>query len=350
MKKFEQNRTKFKVQAPSTALDPSTLPVVSFGAEMVPAVESPSAPEQMSGAFATPAPTKSGDWQISPCGSKSRKKERKQMRNYKNKHEVSPVMKTAGEASKITNTIACVPESSALINIHSGLNTTETSMTHDEMIADLMATCTILPESTGFAYRWSNSPEGTESDLICESPLQQLQIKYAAWRMCTEASTAGDQNPDNPNGVSLSFGTLDASDRADDPAFKVIFELPRLRPLEDNLDEVLQLLGIPESPEIIDLPASYVFDIILEITNLDLRKTEMFSGFGHDDTLKHAQKFGLFSDLCSSIYEDFGHIAVPPLTLNEFANVLLALKNSGEEVGLAVLRNICGRDRGPYLP
>jgi hypothetical protein len=252
-------------------------------------------------------------------------------------------VKAVFEPFIVTDAATEVPDISTTSSLDHVVERTEPSITDAEsnsLFDELLAVIMILPETTEFAYRWTSNPRDAEIDIVCESPMQHMQLKYAAWRICKGLPTDGSQNP---NDVDLSFGPLKGSGDASNRSIKVIFDLATNRPADFSNADLFRILGVPEPPDYLEIPESYVFDKIEEVTTPNIRSTDWFSNRVCENRLEGVQKSDILARICSALFEDFGQLALPPLTLNEFGNVLFALDNYGDEVGLAMLRYVCSQ-------
>lgn len=337
MKKLKQNCPKVKVRASITALNPSTLPSVSYKAEMVPAAESPFALQLMSGAFTAPVPMESGGGQITPCGNKCHKKEKKAMAKTASQGGQSPHMnsarrttsKRAGGAGASIIGAAAAKHSKAPKGHNLGLN--------DESFADFEASIakSILGKfDLRFVCKSINDGEAAERELVCEDDIQRLQAKLAAYR-CSWSKLDGLSSTRKSSMPQAMFGALVSPVDGKTIGVRVVFVLEDPIPAEVETTAILRKLGVPSGSELVQYSNREVYAFITEVFAIDgLDRSQYESVFGSSDMPS------ICSDMCASVYKDFGDITFPPMTLSEFGNVLYALKFFDEEVALATLRRI----------
>jgi len=122
----------------------------------------------------------------------------------------------------------------------------------------------------------------------------------------------------------------------------VIFEFLDSKPQTVTNDLIFSKLGIPSAPKLLKLLPSEVYSLIEDVLELDNPTSHALNYSDYTELFGNSDQSLILSELCSAAFQDFGDVNVPPMTLNEFGNVLHSLENFGEEVGLATLYQIFG--------
>jgi hypothetical protein len=107
--------------------------------------------------------------------------------------------------------------------------------------------------------------------------------------------------------------------------------------LSPDLDTnvILRKLGAPTGADIIQFSKTEAFDTVEQAFKIEgLTRCRFDEVFGSFDLPP------LCTDMCASVYKDFGPITFPPITLNDFGNFCVSLKRHGREAALATLTRI----------
>lgn len=337
MKKLKQNRPKVKVQASNTALNASTLPSVSYKAEKVPALESQSALQLMPGAFAASVPMESGVSQIKSSGTKCHKKEKKTMSKKATQGGQSPHMNSARRTRSKRTGGAGGSNLSAAAAKHSKPPKGHNRGLNDESFADFevsIAKSILGKLDLRFYCQSMNDGHKAEREFECDDDIQRMQAKLAAYR-CSWTKPDGLSSTRKSSMPQAMFGALVSPVDGKTIGVRVVFVLEDSIPAEVETTAILRKLGVPSGSELVQYSNSEVYALITEVFAIDgLDRSQYESVFGSSDMPS------ICSDMCASVYKDFGDITFPPMTLSEFGNVLHALKFFDEEVALATLRRI----------
>jgi hypothetical protein len=295
----------------------------------------------VSEALGAPVPTESGDGQSTPCGNNRRKKEKKTMAKKASQGGRSPhknaarrlTSKRAGGAGASIVSAAVAKHSQVICHYKGGLN--DNPLAYFDAI---FAKSLVEDIDNRFFCNSIDEDDAAEREFVCEDEIQRLQVKLAAYRCIWN-------RPDDEVAGAMSslplmmFGTLRSLVDSSTIGIKVTFVLNESLPAEIETTAILRKLGVPSGFELVQYSNSEVYALIAEvfaINGLDSSKYE--SVFGSSDMP------WICSDMCASVYKDFGDITFPPMTLSDFGNVLHCLKFFDEEVALATLRRIY-RDR-----
>jgi hypothetical protein len=331
MKKIKSNRSK----AVETAAGLTSLPLSSNDISTVGvALEMHSARNPVSGAFAAPVPTVSGDGPIKSSGTKCCKEKMTVSKKAKvdRTHRQGLTTKSPKSVGGVgLNTL------SAAAAKHSKAPSGHKCGSNGESFADFeVSIAKSILGKFDLKFYCNSTVDGDVPDreFICEDEIQRLQAKLAAYR-CSWTKSDSLISTSKSSKPETMFGALLSPVDGKTIGVRVIFVLNESLPVEIDTTAILRKLGVPSGFELVQYSNSEVYALIAEVFAIDgLDRSEYESVFGSSDMP------WICSDMCASVYKDFGDITFPPMTLSEFGNVLHCLKFFDEEVALATLRRI----------
>jgi len=328
------NHPKREVPAASTLSMLGTSRDLLSEVEIASAVTPQPTMQLMSGALGAPDPMESGDGQIKSSGGKSRDKETKVMSKLVLNGGNTPRKKMV---TTPTSRTAIVAKAVGHQTRHNHISKPDRAKS--DAIKLHFAKTILEPASTSFCYRWRSDADGMDTEIVCKSALRAMQVRCAATRLfmvddISRKSTSSGQT------LEIIIATQSSSEDYSEKAFKVIFEFLDAKPQSITNDLIFSKLGIPSAPKLLRLLPSEVYRLIEDVLELDNSTIHAQTYSDYSELFGNSDQSLILSDLCSAAFQDIGDINVPPMTLNEFGNVLHSLQNFGEEVGLATLNQI----------
>ena len=185
-----------------------------------------------------------------------------------------------------------------------------------------------------FFCKSKGEDDAAEREFVCQDDIQRLQVKLAAYRC---SWTKPDDITSSRKSVfpQAIFGIMPSGDDDSPAEIRVIFVLNESLPAEIDTTAILRKLGVPSGSDLVQYSHREVYALIAEVFAINgLDRSEYASVFGGADMP------WICSDMCASVYKDFGDITFPPMTLSEFGNFVHALKFFNQEVALTTLRRI----------
>ena len=186
--------------------------------------------------------------------------------------------------------------------------------------------------------RYYYQPFGDDNDVEIEidfiDDIQRLQFKVAAgWCVMRQITERTRES----NSITSVMVIRMLRSQHDDSAigFKVIYKPNGPLPAGVKADAILKHLDVPSAPELMQLSKSEIYNLIEDVFDIEgVDRSEYETIFSATDMPS------ICSDLCASVYEAFGEITFPPMSLIEFGNVLHSLKFFDTDVALATLQRI----------
>lgn len=183
-----------------------------------------------------------------------------------------------------------------------------------------------------FYYKASFEGKEVMKELDFENEVQRLQIKFAAYR-CSWNKPDKQILADGPIVPLVTFQSLRSPADNSLIGFKVYFDLQESLSPDLDTNVILRKLGAPTGADIIQFSKTEAFDTVEQIF-----KIEGFTRSRFDEVFGSSDLPPACTDMCASVYKDFGPITLPLITLNDFGNFCVSLKRHGREVALATLQ------------
>jgi hypothetical protein len=205
----------------------------------------------------------------------------------------------------------------------------------EQLELDYSIFMTILSDQRSrFYYQPFGDDDAVEIEIEFIDDIQRLQFKVAACRYLKHES---DERILASNAITpvVVFKALLSPQDDSVIGVKVIFKPNGPLPAGIESDAILINLDVPSAPEQMLLSKSDIYKLIEEVFTI-----EGFDRSEYETMFSTTDMPWICSDMCASVYEIFGPITFPPMTLSEFGNVLFSLKYFNAEVALATLHRI----------
>ncbi len=185
-----------------------------------------------------------------------------------------------------------------------------------------------------FYYRPFGADDATEIEIECKDDIQRLQFTLVACRLLTEGTKVRILTSKHLSPEVLFRQMLAAQDNSH-MGCKITFDLLKPVAAGNESDQILTGLGVTAVTELPVLSKSEIFNLIEEFFRIPA-----FDRSEYEELFCSSDMPCIFSDMCASVFRDFGDITFPPMTLIEFANVIFVLTYYDSERALATLRRM----------
>ena len=331
MNSTNSNHPKREVPASSTLSMLGTSRDLLSEVEIASAVTPQPTMQLMSGALAASVPMESGDGQITSGSTLCHQTEKKSMSNKSVTGGKSPSKKSAARAR--------IKDGSARglsFSNHRLPKNFQVPMNGDSDAGREVSIAKSIFRQFEPRFFCKSKGEGdaAEREFVCQDDIQRMQVKLAAYRY---SWTTPDDITSSRKSVfpQALFGDMPSSDDDSPSQIRVIFVLDEVLPSDIDTDVIMRKMGVPSGSDLVQYSHREVYALIAEVFAINgLDRSEYASVFGGADMP------WICSDMCASVYKDFGDITFPPMTLSEFGNFVHALKFFNQEVALATLRRI----------